>query len=895
MEIWVVQGQASRWPSASDAGGALEKSYEVFCLSDTLFYDSPTHTRGDDVDLAIAQRPVPAGWQRSDLDDWLVYMPADVVLPKQGWKLHSSGTLDNAEEVVTIVWDYCVPRNIPFKFVRSRQLLLLRNAKYADRGSSGKLVTIFPRDDEQFEAIATELAPLLHGKAGPYILSDLRWGDGPLYARYGGFFDQWCVGPGGQLEAAISDPDGNHVPDRREPTFWVPPWVSLPACLEPHLAARKNAKLDEIPYKIDEAIHFSNGGGLYLGTDTRTGERVVLKEARPHAGLSAEGADAVTRLQRERDMMQRLAGLDAVPALHDYFVFGDHHFLVLEFVDGKLVSKMMAERHPLTTFAPDPSALESYATWAVDVATKLEQAVASIHDRGVVIGDLHPFNVLVRPDGRVALIDWEVACGIEENGRPTLGAPGFAAPLTQTGFDIDEYALASIRLWLFLPLTMLFPLCSGKETDLAGDITRIFPVPRAFVESAARRITEARRGVAAINGERAPQVEPTDAAWPETRASLVRAILASATPERTDRLFPGDPRQFEPGGGLCMAYGAAGVLYALDAAGERPPTEHVEWLLRSVRQPEPGTRLGFYDGLHGVAYALQRLGQTDAALTVLDICARELNERWDRLGTGLMEGLSGIGLNLLYFATTTGEEAYLQSARAIATAIAGRLGDEGSVDDVSSNGHPYAGLTRGSSGIALFFVRLYETMGDPSLLDLAATALRQDLKRTVVHANGALEVNEGWRTMPYLSDGAVGIGMALREYLRHRDDEGFARAVLAIELTARGNLFVEPGLFWGRSGMIPFVATLPADQREDAVARHLRALNWHAIPYAGGIAFPGDQLFRLSMDLATGTAGVLFAIASAFENRSVQLPFLAPFIVDSSFGEDGEVLASGRR
>ena len=137
--------------------------------------------------------------------------------------------------------------------------------------------------------------------------------------------------------------------------------------------------------------------------------------------------------------------------------------------------------------------------------------------------------------------------------------------------------------------------------------------------------------------------------------------------------------------------------------------------------------------------------------------------------------------------------------------------------------------------------------------------------------------------------------MALREYLRHRENEGFSRAVHAIELTARGNFFVEPGLFWGRAGMIPFVATLPADERAKAIARHVRALNWHAVPYAGGIAYPGDQLLRLSMDLATGTAGVLFAMATAFENRSEQLPFLAPFIIDSSAREGGEVLASGRR
>ncbi|NEE16212.1 hypothetical protein G3M58_58295, partial [Streptomyces sp. SID7499] len=68
--------------------------------------------------------------------------------------------------------------------------------------------------------------------------------------------------------------------------------------------------------------------------DTRTGEQVVLKEARPYAGLAADGADAVARLERERTALEQLAGLDCVPAVRDVFEVGDHHFLVLQYIPG---------------------------------------------------------------------------------------------------------------------------------------------------------------------------------------------------------------------------------------------------------------------------------------------------------------------------------------------------------------------------------------------------------------------------------------------------------------------------------------------------------------------------------------------------------------------------------
>jgi hypothetical protein len=47
--------------------------------------------------------------------------------------------------------------------------------------------------------------------------------------------------------------------------------------------------------------------------------------------------------------------------------------------------------------------------------------------------------------------------------------------------------------------------------------------------------------------------------------------------------------------------------------------------------------------------------------------------------------------------------------------------------------------------------------------------------------------------------------------------------------------------------------------------------------YQGQLAFPGHQMMRLSMDLATGTAGCLLALAAAFdEGAGAHLPFLPP-------------------
>jgi hypothetical protein len=407
---------------------------------------------------------------------------------------------------------------------------------------------------------------------------------------------------------------------------------------------------------------------------------------------------------------------------------------------------------------------------------------------------------------------------------------------------------------------------------------RLFPVPPEYLAGAVARVSA---DVDHATAQPAPDLSPLapDAgAWVRARRSMAAAIMASATPNRTDRLFPGDPRQFTTGG-LNLAYGAAGVLYALSQVGASRNEDLEDWLVQRAVHPDEGSRLGFYDGLHGVAYVLEQLGHHGEARKVLDICTHELQDRWDRLGLDLIGGLSGIGLNLAHFATCYDDPSLRELAWTVAGKVADRLGHEDDVPTISGGPHPYAGLLRGSSGPALLFLRLFEQSGDEALLDLAATALRQDLRRCVRLDEGMLHVDEDWRTMPYIADGSVGIGMVVDDFLVHRHDDQFADASVAIRRAAEGGFYIEPGLFYGRAGMILYLSRSgPAGTGggDPVVARHIHRLAWHALGHQGELAFPGEQLLRLSMDLATGTAGVLLALGAALHDQSVHLPFLAP-------------------
>ncbi|RZS38839.1 protein kinase-like protein [Herbihabitans rhizosphaerae] len=857
----------------------MEQEYQPFCLADPSFYDAMHSEDTAGESFPTARRPLPDGWRLREQDDWLVVDPPDGhQIPLQGWKIHASATTGNASVVLDAVWEYCVPRGIEFKFLRSPSALTARVAKYAPRGYSGKLVTIYPADDTACETILRELGGRLDGQESPYILSDLRWGKGPLYVRYGAFANRYTVNDSGEVVEAIADPDGNLVADRRDPVFHVPSWVTLPDFLAPHLAARNATTVGELPYSIERVLHFSNGGGIYVGKDQRTGEDVVLKEGRPHAGLDAWGHDAVRRLEREYETLTRLAGIPGIPRVHDLFWLGEHRFLVMDYVDGDVLGKALVTRYPLIDPAAGPARFAEFTDWATDIHRQVEETIAAVHERGIVYGDLHLFNVMVRPDGTAALVDFEVAAPVDESTRPGLGNPGFAAPRSATGFDIDRYALACLRLALFLPMTNLLGLHRVKARHFAEIIATHFPVEPDFLARAVDVIVPSN-----TPSTPSPKTEPDSDGWPALRNELADAIVASATPLREDRLFPGDPQQFAVGG-LGLAYGAAGVLHALSVTGAGRYPELEDWLVRHATNPPTGSRLGLYDGLHGVAFALEHLGRRQEALDVVDICLRE---NWTTLGSDLVGGLPGMGLNLLHLADRTGEPALREAAHRAAERVADRLSPDMPDDvpdyefqsdssaEISGGGSPLAGLLRGRAGSALLLLRLYDDTGDTAYLERARVALRQDLRCCVLRDNGVLEVNEGWRTMPYLDGGSIGIGMVLDEYLRRCPDEHFALANRGVEMAARSTMYILPGLFTGRAGVVLYLAgRSPSPVTDPLVAKQVRALAWHALPYGGGMAFPGTALLRLSMDLATGTAGVLLAMGAALHDQPVRAPLL---------------------
>ncbi|WP_129295440.1 class III lanthionine synthetase LanKC [Streptomyces lydicus] len=858
---------------------------ESFALADRTFFDWPGNW--DLEATRFPAPPLPDGWRREDNEAWTFCRPPEDRLPDQGWKIHVSAAPEDATRTLADVAAYCTRHGIAFKYLKSANVLRALSRKYAQRSSAGKLLTVYPVDDAEFARTLEGLDALVGGRPGPYVLTDLRFRQGPLHVRYGGFRTHYTEDTDGELVTALHRPDGTPEPDRRTPVFHTPDWVELPDVLKDSLAARQ--ALDDFPYRITGALQFSHGGGVYRAVPTGAdalgaGEAgVVLKEGRPYSGTDGTGRDAVSRIAHEHRMLQRLAGMPGIPRTFGTFQVRDHLFLVLEDIAGQDFQTWLAAHHPLTVPDPDEQAVAHYRDRALALFGRIEALVATVHGRGIRIGDLHPGNLIIRPGDEPVLIDFEVADELDRATPSSLGAPGFHRA-DATGADGDHYALAAIGLWLFLPLAALGGLAPDKAPALLAAAAERFGLPDALVARLAPQL--------APNDNTTATLRSSPGTFPPTDVlvSLARGLRDSATPHRTDRLYPGGFEQFVEGG-AGFGHGAAGVLWARHTAlGERDE-QGAAWLRAAVDRV-PAERIGFYDGLHGIAYVLRQLGDDEAALRALDRAADKLSVRHC---PSLYRGLSGVGLNLLHFADALDSADLRRQALGLADRVTERL-TAARTEPVERRrrrgSKDAAGLMYGWSGAALFLLAAHRATGDPALLDEAVHAVHRDLDRCAPGPQHTLQVDEGFRLLPYLDNGSAGIALVAAELLRVRDDDRIRAALPALLRACAADFVIESGLLGGRAGLLATLAALrdrvplspDAGDRPDGPAlsspdvdrylrRHLTRLGQHAMTWNGATVFPCDGRARISMGLADGGAGVLLAL-SATERGTPLLPFL---------------------
>ncbi|MFI2645248.1 class IV lanthionine synthetase LanL [Streptomyces sp. NPDC018610] len=846
-----------------------------------------------------------ARWSTSRDETWCHVTPASGAVPEQGWKLHLSATVASAPAVLSRALGVLLAEDSAFKFARSREKVSALNSRSTPRGSSGKFITVYPRDDIAAARLAQELHRATAGLAGPQILSDRPYAPGSLvHYRYGAFVARRHLSDEGLMVWYITDPDGNPVEDRRTGRYDPPSWAVSPFPSAPDVPDRQAPSGGPVTlggrFAVREAIRHTNKGGVYRGTDVRTGAPVVIKEARPHVEEDTDGRSVQDWLRDEARALERLDGLGLAPAPLALFEHGRHLFLAEEEVPGVTLRTWVSDR--FRTVGAD-----RYRADALDVVVRLVDLVAAAHAQGCVLRDLTPGNVMVRPDGRLCLIDLELTVLDETSAPPTrLGTPGFSAPERLVDAPVsrtaDFYSVGATACFVLagrVPtllddepatrpveqrLAAWLTACAGRLGLADGLVAMVLGLMRD--EPAARwdldRAREALRTLAPPQATSTPPRRPAHAPAapdgdPDPVAGIVDHLLSTMTPDDDGRLWPVSTTAGETAP-CTVQQGAAGVLAALtryfELTGDPRLPEVIStaghWITRhtDTRQARPGLHFGE----RGTAWALYDAGRavddgrlTDHALALALAPLRHTPSH------DITHGTAGSGLAALHLWHRTGDARFLERAVAAADELAVAAEPEPTgvswaapAEAVSRlAGKRYLGFAHGVAGIGSFLLSTASAARRPDLLDLALDAGEHLMAHAVLIGEAAhwpaQAANEP--TTPYWCHGSAGIGTFLVQLYRATGDDRFGdlahRATRAVaEYASRAPLTQCHGLA-GNGDFLLDMAAATQDTAHRALAEELaRLILTQRSHRHGHVVFP-NEYGDVSTGWSDGAAGIL--------------------------------------
>jgi serine/threonine protein kinase len=215
-------------------------------------------------------------------------------------------------------------------------------------------------------------------------------------------------------------------------------------------------------YEIVGAIGKGGMGEVYLARDPSVGRHVAIKL------LPEELVADADRLQRLRREARVLASLNH-PNIAGLYAFEEENgrpFLVLEFVEGETLAARLS-RGPV----PMRNTLQ--------IGVQIADALAAVHERGVVHRDLKPSNVMLTPQGGVKLLDFGVArrdsvdasADTESHDFLTtrgqfVGTPAYMSPEQARGSSADQQSdIWAYGCVLYELLTRKHPFPAPSRSD----------------------------------------------------------------------------------------------------------------------------------------------------------------------------------------------------------------------------------------------------------------------------------------------------------------------------------------------------------------------------------------------------------------------------------------------
>ena len=243
--------------------------------------------------------------------------------------------------------------------------------------------------------------------------------------------------------------------------------------------ALKPGTILEGKYLVGEMLGQGGFGITYIGFDLLLEQKVAIKEYYPMSTgmVSRKGHSTVVwssammgktgtqkgfdSFLKEARKMAKLGGIPGVVGVKSVFIQNETAYIVMDFIEGETLLKKLQKNGPMDFDS------------CVKLMTPIMQALAEVHEHGIIHRDISPDNIMVRPDGKLILLDLGAAKDLDIQGND--GSVQSSQMVAKHGFSpIEQYSKSGkVGPWtdIYAMAATIYYCCTGILPPPATDRT----------------------------------------------------------------------------------------------------------------------------------------------------------------------------------------------------------------------------------------------------------------------------------------------------------------------------------------------------------------------------------------------------------------------------------------
>ena len=243
--------------------------------------------------------------------------------------------------------------------------------------------------------------------------------------------------------------------------------------------ALKPGTILEGKYLVGEMLGQGGFGITYIGFDLLLEQKVAIKEYYPMSTgmVSRDGHSTVVwssammgktgtqkgfdSFLKEARKMAKLGGIPGIVGVKSVFIQNETAYIVMDFIEGETLLKKLQKNGPMDFDS------------CVKLMTPIMQALAEVHEHGIIHRDISPDNIMVRPDGKLILLDLGAAKDLDIQGND--GSVQSSQMVAKHGFSpIEQYSKSGkVGPWtdIYAMAATIYYCCTGILPPPATDRT----------------------------------------------------------------------------------------------------------------------------------------------------------------------------------------------------------------------------------------------------------------------------------------------------------------------------------------------------------------------------------------------------------------------------------------